>query len=434
MIRILNNRNANNGVPGNTFAIWDAGPNGTDYAPAINPDLYKDRVILHSDWDYVGVDRTLTSAPVVRPAASIGPPGNSITVNLGAHGQGAPPMMVSRFSLDGGTTWNTINGTVHSALFDIYRGRSFVIQADNTNVYAYIWEIGPVTAQTLTFQTHILKRTFGETKPDNNVVFRADLPNSYIEAAGGVFDSRRQYLQTPAAGQATDIYHRTGPTHLLVAGDESQESIIGMSTSAHLLNMRTAEFFTTSWPPYVTTVTPLQLVLSGTGSPADVIEFSNNRVRISNSAGQDILDSSRKMIAYMAETSFSISIPSRGVSTGGFPQEVVHHSWTVPADTNMLMGWFKLTSSTQLIETNKPVDFSSAIVIAGSYAVTNVGGYLFIRQMSIVYPRIVGNQVEIVENWFYNTTGPASPAPTNLPAYTADIKLFACATTGGITP
>lgn len=417
------------GIDAGTFAIFDSGASGTDFAPAINPKAYLSRIGLHSALDYIGVDRVLTGS-TSRGAVNYSPPGQNTTVNLGAHGQSGKPLILAEWSANG-STWYTVNGTQYTALGPTLRGRSFHIQCDATNVYAYINEVGNIGAQTLYFRVHVLARTFSGTRPATNVAFKVvGGAGAYVEAAFGAFDTRRNYLQVPAAGQSADIQHRSGPTLLLdsIPGEIN----LGFSTGNASGNLALGDFWSPpAQSPLITNLTPQPLVFAGPGSVSDVIEFSPSAFRLSNANGDDIFNSARKMVAFVDEFKTTLNIPLRPKIVGDAPHEVIHFNQPVASGTNLIMGWLQLTGSSLNIINSRPIDFSGSVIITGGWFIPNGTTLLFVQRLSILFPRLSGGNLQIVENYFCFDESNGTPT-TALPAYSVDVHMFACATTGGI--
>lgn len=412
------------GAVAGTFAVFDAGVDGTDYAPFLDPKANLSKVAFHSALDYLGLVTTMT-ATVSLPSGSFGA-GVTSTTLLGAHGQSGRPLVLAEFSADGGANWWTINGSTWSQIGYALVGTVFNIQVDSTNVYLFMSRSSTVAAQTLNFRIHILRRNFGETRPNNGIAFKAT--PSYIEAAGGVFDTRRRYLQTPAAGQTPDITHCSGATLLLALGDEASgtEVDMGLGNHGNNVNVPLMSTWNTSWPPYITQANKVPLVFQAPGLMSSRARFEAGSVKMSDSSGVTVFDTSRKMVAFVKEITTSVSIPTRAAASNDVPHEVVHYTTPVPAGADMIFGWIELQTSSLTISTYQPIDFSGGIYMSGIF---HAPSYVMLRAASIIYPRIVSGNLQIVEQ-YYNRSVSGS-GTESLPSYTADVHMFVCATTGG---
>lgn len=425
--------NANQPVSGakaKTFAIFDAGPNGTDYAPFLNPKAHLDRVALHSDFDYIGVVSTLT-ASIVLPAGTFPSDNTLSTFNLGAHGRPGRPFVIAEASLDN-INWSTVNGTTFTAISLSLRGRSFHIQVDSTNVYAIVNQIGSWNSpQTIWFRVHILQRSFGDARPNDGKAFRAT--PSRVTAAGGVFDTDRRYLQTPTPGQTAQIFYTSGQTLKIALGDEGvgsslPELDLGFGSHGNNLNLPLADTWSTSWPPFIVQGQRTELVFAGEGSLSTRVRFSPSNMQMSNAAGDIIFDASRKILSFTDEIKKTLTVPSRAAVSNDVPHDVVLSATPVTAGASEIFGYLELKSAGMRIASFKPLDFSGAIIITGFFFVQS--GFLFVRALSIVYPRLANGNLEIVEHYYNRVM--AGAQNTALPTYTFDVHMMVGAMTGGI--
>ncbi|MBU2532025.1 MAG: hypothetical protein KKB37_04760 [Alphaproteobacteria bacterium] len=416
------------GAAAGTFAIFDAGPDGTDYAPFLNPKQHLSRVALHSDLDYLGVKNTM-EATVSLPAGSFGL-GAVSTYELGFHGQAGKPLLLCEFSANGGANWFTINGITYSVIGPLLVGTSFIIQADTTKVYLFVSRIGTSPAQTLDFRIHILSRNFGMDRPDNGKAFRST--PEYVEAGGGVFDTRRKYLQTPAPGQTPDIVHVSGATVQFAQGDEGGGTEIdaGFGSHSNNFNMPLAAGMSTSWPPYITQPPKIPLVFLQPGNLPARARFQTGSFKLSNAAGEPVLDTAQKLVSFVGEfRAEGIVVPSRAAVSGDLPHREVRYAQPMPAGADMIFGWLEMKTATVSINTNRPLDFSGALLMSALY--NNVGTGLFVRAASMIYPRLNNGNIEIVEHYFNRAVAGTTNSP--LPSYTFDVHMFVAARTGGLS-
>jgi hypothetical protein len=416
-----NNEPVSGAVAG-TFAIFDAGVSGTDYAPFLNPKANLSKVAIHSGLDYIGVVGTLTNNFTL--AAGSYDPSDLVELEIGAHGRSGRPLILVEYSLDN-SSWFTANGTTFTLIGLTLRGRSFLIQVDNTKVYAVFNQAGTLSAQTIYFRVHILERSFGDSKPNNGKAYRAT--PAYVEAAGGIFDTRRRYLQQPAVGQTPQIVHCSGQTIKMAIGDETNEIDIGMASHSNNFNVPLGDIWSTSWPPYIANPTKTELVLNGPSSLGSRAIFESGRIRLSDSSGVDVFDSNRKMISLVEDVKTTVVVPSRSAVTSDPIHDVVHYSTPVPSGADIIFGYMEIKSAGMRIKINKPLEFSGAIIVVGF--LFTMSGALYVRGLSCIYPRIHGGNLEIVEHYF-NRTLPGS-SNTALPTYTVDVHMFVAAATGG---
>lgn len=415
------------GAAAGTCAIFDAGIVGTDYAPFLNPKAHLDRIAFHSALDYVGVEGMVT-ATVNLPAGSFGY-GVVSTIELGPHGKSGKPLVISEFSVDGGSTWFTMNGMTFSQIGVVLVGTSFVVQCDNEKLYLFVTRRGTLSAQTVNFRVHILARNFGQNRPNNGKAFRAT--PEYVEAGGGVFDTRRKYLQTPSPGQSPDLVHVSGPTIKMALGTESggTEVETGFGNHANNYNIPMSTGWSTSWPPYITQPPKIPLVFQQPGEIGSRLRFETGRFKLSNADGEPILDTARKLVSFVDEfKATGITVPARAAVNNDPPHHVVHYSNPVPDGADMIFGWLQLTSASIGINTYRPLDFSGTLLMTMQLWAPSA---VTVRSCSMLYPRIQGGNLEIVEHYYNRIIGGASNDP--LPTYTFDIHMFVCATTGGLS-
>jgi len=413
------------GAAAGTFAIFDAGPSGTDYAPFLNPKQNLSRVALHSDLDYIGAKTTLT-ANFTLAAGSYASDTDLVSHEIGAHGEPGRPLIMIEYSLDE-TNWFSANGTSYVNIGQTLRGRNFHIQVDETKVYAVFSQIGALPAITVYFRVHILERSFGGARPSSGKAFRAT--PDYIEAAGGVFDTRRRYLQEPAAGQTPDIIHASGQTIKVEAGNETNELDIGFGSTGNNLNIPLGDIWSTSWPPYIVQANKVELVFKGPGSLAPRARLEPGRVRLSDASGDDVFDSARKIVSFVEEMQTTIVVPARSAAANDGPHDVVHYSNPVADGADIILGYMELKSASMRIDALKPMEFSGTIIVTGFYHV--LFGNLYVRALSCLYPRLNAGNLEIVEHYFNRTMSGA--ANNALPTYTVDCHMFVCARTGGLS-
>lgn len=411
------------GIRKGTFAIWKAGVDGNDYAPAITPKNHLDRVILHSDLDYIGVERTFTGSKSF--VAGTYPSDYPIeAVNLGPHGKTGNPMLICEVSTNG-IDYACVNGTTYTQAGIALRGRSFHIQVDATNVYATFKSVGTLAAETVYFKIHVLERTFNQSKPNNNII--AQCTPSYFTAAFGRFDTRRNYLQVQASGQLPDIIHSSGQTIKEAIGTAPEQIDIGFGNSFNNGNIPYADGYSTTWPPYIIQGIRAPLVFSGPGTVTNVSEFKPSGFKLSNSSGVNVFDSSRQMVAFVDEYKVSISVQSHPAIAVDVPHEIVHWSAPVPVGCDLIFAWMKITSADLFILSQKPTDISGSLFIFGWWYVQS--SKLHVRAATYLTVRIKDGYVQIVEH--YRNKNMAGSDNLALPAYTADLQIFTCMRTGG---
>lgn len=431
------------GVPKGTLAIWNSGVGGDDDAPAIAPLGFLDKIAFHSALDYLGVVEDL-QVEVAFPQVDFVSPVTTTQVLYG-HSQGPKPMAISLVSADGGLTWFALNGTNFTNLGNLLLGRSIIVQVDATTFYLRREEIGFSPAQTYIFRTLVLSRTFGTAKVKTNETFFATpVAPATVRANGGLFDTTRRYLQTPAAGQAKLFKHKSGQTITAVDGDESTEIDIFFQNAAFNFTV-VANATAANGSPIFALPSTFQgaailendLVLEGPGTAPQAIEVSPTRMRIGDSAGADVFDTSRKTLALLAEFNgqFTTSTHPQGTLAGEVPHQFVHATvpLNVPAGAVpfMILGWLEVVSATGVrvvVTSNRPADLSGTVLVAHGIEAVPFGE-TFIGKYSTVSARINGTSLEIVEEWFNAQVN--NENTTDMPSFTFNAHVFACGLLGG---
>lgn len=420
---IVANSGANepiSGLAAGTFCIWEHGSdiNSPDNSPATDPINNLAKVAIHSDFEYLGVENVLTFSQALPAYSSWTGATNSYT--LGAHGVTGRPLILARFRDNAvGGTWYTLNGAAHAnAPLIAFEGHVFVIQVDATNVILRNHSWSTAAAITLDIEVFILDRTFDDTPPTRtDEVFYAD--TGVVRAAGGIFDTSKQYIQEQTTG-TPDFSSHVGQSWL--AQNDTNGPTIGLST--HFNGDLSLETHTSDTPPApFNSITATNLMAPETPTGVEV-EFSPTQFTIDDATGGSIFDSQRRMMAVLQEEKHTINIGAHATA-GSFPPTVntiPHVTVAVPTGSNFLFGWLEVTSSTAIVLTNKPIEFSGSIpltwssVLSGLVAVTVMGVTLS--------PKIVGSNLIIEEQW-WNNSGVSSPA------ITVRVHMMVAALTGG---
>ena len=294
------------GIKKGTFAIWDPGPGKDDWSPVLAPKSYLDKVVLHSDLDYIGAILTLEETHSFG-GGGYGFTGTVTEVEIGTHGLGYRPMILGEFSLDG-TTWYTCNSSTlvnRATDYDIgVFGRRFLYLADDTKVYAVVFQSGNLGAQDIHFRVRVLERNFYSDRPSNGYAWYRDA--FHVEACGGRFDTRRRYLQAPSPGQTATLRHYGGETMGFTTGPYAAQINLGICTdfrqeNASCANSAQAE----PESPFIIDKTPTEMVLDAPGTLNGVHSYANGRLLLGDGSGAVMFDTEGVMDLLYAHLSMS---------------------------------------------------------------------------------------------------------------------------------
>ncbi|MEQ9519460.1 MAG: hypothetical protein RLN89_08470, partial [Parvibaculum sp.] len=209
------------GISAGDIAIWNAGVDGTDYAPLINPMAHLDKIAFHSGFDYLWVGpspRKSTDAgmsPVTAPAVGVGGV-QSIEVALFNHGLGFVPFLSGDIIVDGyrqpcaGSMVPVPGGNAANAGI-----RFCTFTADATNVYLHVF--GFISnGMTLHWEVRVYEEEFGVVTPPS-VSFRFEAGAAALKSLGKIDNDHRYVRAAAGAGdfrvlgkQTIDLQQRGG--------------------------------------------------------------------------------------------------------------------------------------------------------------------------------------------------------------------------------
>lgn len=421
------------GVQGGTFAIYDHGPNinNPDDAPAISPRNHLDKIAVHSDLDYLGFEESVLVTGLAVPAGPTDPTAVATeTHELHTHGLGYKPLIMSRFRLTGTQTWYAVNGETHISVSIGLIGQSIFVQCDDQKVYLYAAAYGAFAAVNVDVEFWIINRAFDNAGARTDEVLYAD--TNSVRAAGGVFDTNRNYLQ--GAGTETPTLNvRTGQTIKVRQGNVTGEKEFGISSSTVQHGAPSMTILPAPNPPgsdgapAFNTVNQVGLIFNVPGSSAETLNLSPSGFRLAAANGDVKFDTSRQLVALTDEFTDTIDIPAHGsVDWTVEPSTVIHFDQVCHPDANLIFGWLEVTSASAKVLTHKAVDFSGSIDL---WAVGYVAGSIFHRRAAVVLsPRIENGRMQVVEqSYCYSIGSQADPTP----AISVRVHLFAAALTGG---
>ncbi|MDF1627041.1 MAG: hypothetical protein P1U84_12225 [Parvibaculaceae bacterium] len=209
------------GISAGDIAIWNAGVDGTDYAPLRSPMAHLDKIAFHSDFDYLWVGpspRKSTDpgmSPVTAPAVGINSV-QSIEVALFNHGLGFVPFLSGDIIVDGyrqpcaGSMIPVPGGNAANAGW-----RFCTFTADATSVYLHVFGLIS-NAMTLHWEVRVYEEEFGVVTPPA-VNFRFEAGAAALKSLGKI-DSDHRYVRAAAGAgdfrvlgkQTIDLRQRSG--------------------------------------------------------------------------------------------------------------------------------------------------------------------------------------------------------------------------------
>lgn len=191
------------GIAGGTVAIWDAGVDGTDYAPAIDPAAHLDQVVFHTALDYLRVVQVVASSDAGMTAVSLAAtPRNAVLdqeTKLFDHGLGYIPLLSPDITVSGytqpcdGTAIPMPGGTPANA------GWRFIgFTADATSVYMHCFG-WIAAAMTIGWKVRLYDEVF-QTPTDATSALRFKAGEAAFGAIGKVDTDHRFVRKVSSTG------------------------------------------------------------------------------------------------------------------------------------------------------------------------------------------------------------------------------------------
>jgi hypothetical protein len=406
VVRMLSARKADKPVAGiraGTVAIWDAGPAGTDYAPAIDPLSHLSKVRFHSDFDYLRIKSVVRSTDPGRAPVSLA----AINIYdyqlswypLFDHGLAHTPIIVAEISYGGYNQPIAGSAFIFKANWE-WTGRYVGFAADATTVYMLV-RGNRADAAVLNWKVFVLEDSFQSSTAASRLL-RFEVGKASIGALGKI-DPTYQFIRK-AAGASGDLRILGRPS--LVFDTQNGITCLNYCDGENETSLpMAANFFPTA--NYHFDGIECDVISAAPDGQDAGFSKGANGIRIRDAAGNVVFSSEWQMLAVLKQLTGSVTT-SLHVPTGNLPMRAREDFdvGAAPYRTQALIGWIKGSDGLAF-------DFSGTFISGNSVYRRGPAWATVWPYCQMFSPVINASRVLIRDDWFSiaDNTGAYQGAP-----------------------
>ncbi len=384
------------GIRAGTVAIWDAGPTGTDWSPAIDPLNHLSKVKFHSDFDYLRVLRVVTSRDVGRDPINL--PELDIYANeadeftLFAHGLGRVPLIIAEIENDGYR--QPVAGSVFVMQLGFgggdWRSRHIVFSADETNVYMLV-RGARAPATTLHWKVFLLEEGF-QTTTNPAHMLRFEPGAATIGALGKIDPS---YLFARKAAGPTGDLRLLGRQSIVFDTQSNGGPVVCLNYCDGLQSMcvPSVQNFTPT-PSYSFAGQECDVLAAAPDGVVSGLSMNGSGIRLRDPLGNVVFSSDWQMLAVLSHYSGTVATPSHGpTGSEATRAQEDHDLGAAPAGAQALLGWLNFG-------TGRNYDFSGTLINAFGLYRASAEYAVVMPYCQMFSPVMSGGRVLLRDDWF----------------------------------
>lgn len=424
------------GVPADVVCIYDTDGDPDDYGPVIDPDGHIDRIVFHSDLEYLRVHREGLVESTDPGMSAISMPAATLvdgTVTLFAHGLDYIPLIGGDIKIDG--EWQPCGGQAMVFLWSAGLGQFVSVptwigfSADATNVYMFARGFD-TAANSIDWRVRIYAEAFDDLG-EAAYVFRIAPGAAEFGSLGKIDTDHRFVRQSPDDPGAFRFLGL--PTLMLDVQNTGYGDMICINTSTGALDGSYPTLTDRPLPTPHLTVEGVECEIEGDVSAGPAFLIGDEKVEMRAPDGELVFTTDYAMQAGLSHLSGSLVLASHN-PPGGTAYDTIHVAdhdlGPAPAGATRMMGFARVVEGADFAPLAACFQIAGSFVLQGR-KLKRTGYTPTIADLQFISPVISGGRVLMRETWFTHGDVMESSTQRVLPSLTIDYHLFPVAFLGG---